>query len=348
MLSLSTLHTTLAHVLAPPHLHTAILFTTAGQLISYASNNNTFNNDNDNSINYNDDGNDSNDYNYNNNNDDGNKYNKASNYANPPFASNVAPNSPALTLKPSSAFATSTLSAPGTEVYADSDADTYTNTDTSVGATGGVSTGVGGVGMGIGIGALGARRAAVARGSRSKDDIRVLVGLGSELWGETKGAGLGMVDSELGRIVVVPILPLPSALPSTPSMLPSASAPPPAEAISKDESTISEMEKEKDTQKEKEKEEQKEKEKEQKDAPDAPLMLLALNGTDDVSWDEMRAKATSLAAHLAPPLSKYREYLVVAPPPPPLAGGVVPPGGSSVSGVASPARARAVHVGGRI
>ncbi|KAL5535963.1 hypothetical protein ACEPAF_4057 [Sanghuangporus sanghuang] len=42
---------------------------------------------------------------------------------------------------------------------------------------------------------------------RPKDDIRVLVGLASEVWAETKEDGEGMVDSELGRIIVLPIVP---------------------------------------------------------------------------------------------------------------------------------------------
>lgn len=144
MLSLSTLHTTLAHILAPPHLHTAILFTISGQLISYAS-------------------------------DHGPNY---------PHSSHFIAHSPS-TLKPKST--------PPSEVYADADVETNTNVGT-VGTVGTVGGGVGASGGGVGV--IGGKRA-VARGSRSKDDIRVLVGLGSELWGETKGAGVGMVDSEV-------------------------------------------------------------------------------------------------------------------------------------------------------
>jgi len=40
----------------------------------------------------------------------------------------------------------------------------------------------------------------------SKDDVLVLVGLGTEIWSETREDGEGMVDSEeLGRVVVHPI-----------------------------------------------------------------------------------------------------------------------------------------------
>lgn len=44
--------------------------------------------------------------------------------------------------------------------------------------------------------------------ARSKDEIRVVVGISGEIWQETKQQGIGMVDSELGRILVLPVLPL--------------------------------------------------------------------------------------------------------------------------------------------
>ncbi|KAG1781550.1 hypothetical protein EV702DRAFT_1071621 [Suillus placidus] len=45
---------------------------------------------------------------------------------------------------------------------------------------------------------------------RSKDEIWILAGLSAEVWAETRGEegvekGMGMVESELGRIVVVPV-----------------------------------------------------------------------------------------------------------------------------------------------
>ncbi|KAI0348119.1 terpenoid synthase [Trametopsis cervina] len=40
---------------------------------------------------------------------------------------------------------------------------------------------------------------------RSKDEIRVLVGLSGEVWQETRDQRIGMADSELGRILVAPI-----------------------------------------------------------------------------------------------------------------------------------------------
>ncbi|KAL4252449.1 hypothetical protein ABKN59_002708 [Abortiporus biennis] len=38
-----------------------------------------------------------------------------------------------------------------------------------------------------------------------KDEVRVIVGLSSEIWQETKDQGVGMVESELGRVVVLPV-----------------------------------------------------------------------------------------------------------------------------------------------
>ncbi|KAF9490751.1 hypothetical protein BDN71DRAFT_154937 [Pleurotus eryngii] len=296
MLSLSTLHTTLAHLLAPPHLHTAILFTTSGQLISYAS--------------------DAHDSSFNNN----NNYPDSSNSSFTSNTANSTSDSPSSTLKPKSPTkSTSSTSSASEAEQEDADAN-------AVGVTGGALGGSAVSGSIVGGGAIGGKRVAVSRGSRSKDDIRVLVGLGSELWGETKGAGVGMVDSELGRIVVVPILGLPSAPSASASALPSTAPTPPTDSPTPTDDTIAEK----------------------KDAPDAPLMLLALNGTDDVSWDKMRSKAKSLATHLAPPLSKYREYLVVAHPPLPLANGVVPPGGSSVSATGGGGGGGRMVVGGRI
>lgn len=44
--------------------------------------------------------------------------------------------------------------------------------------------------------------------SKPKDEIRVLVGVSGEVWQETKQHGVGMVDGEIGRIIVLPVLPL--------------------------------------------------------------------------------------------------------------------------------------------
>ncbi|GLB35751.1 hypothetical protein LshimejAT787_0300390 [Lyophyllum shimeji] len=40
---------------------------------------------------------------------------------------------------------------------------------------------------------------------RPKDEIRLIVGLAMEIWHETKEQDFSMVDSELGRILVVPV-----------------------------------------------------------------------------------------------------------------------------------------------
>ncbi|KAK0199008.1 hypothetical protein F5146DRAFT_1021773 [Armillaria mellea] len=40
---------------------------------------------------------------------------------------------------------------------------------------------------------------------RPKDEVWIIVGLSGEVWQETREQGYGMVDSELGRIVVVPV-----------------------------------------------------------------------------------------------------------------------------------------------
>ncbi|GJE86273.1 hypothetical protein PsYK624_023530 [Phanerochaete sordida] len=98
---------------------------------------------------------------------------------------------------------------------------------------------------------------------RSKDEIRVIVGLGGEIWQETKEQGIGMVDSEIGRLVIIPVeQPTPHA----------------------------------DGQGEAE-----------------PLMILALNGNESVSWKIMEAKARQVVGHLDKPVSELREKLAVAP-----------------------------------
>ncbi|KAJ8469515.1 hypothetical protein ONZ45_g8621 [Pleurotus djamor] len=204
MLSLSTLYAALNQVLSPPSLHTAILFTVSGQLISYASN-----------------------------------LGSASSHNH------------------------------GFDSESESNDASVSEPDIPC--------------------------------PRPKDDIRVLVGLGGELWGETKDEDIGMVDCELGRLVVMPIFSLET---------------PEAQRRSKNKDPAKDGG-----------------EKNDDESPRQPLMLVALNGTDEVSWNEMRTKAKSIASHFATPLSKYREYLAVAPFP--ASGATVPP-----SHVTSPAPAR--------
>lgn len=104
------------------------------------------------------------------------------------------------------------------------------------------------------------------------------MGLSGEVWHETREEGVGMVDSELGRIVVLPVDDkIPDPLPE-------------------------------DYQ---------------------PLMLLSLNSTTDVEWEELKSKGRVLASHLAKPLSKFREHLAVVKPPP-----------IATSNIASPVRLR--------
>jgi hypothetical protein len=94
--------------------------------------------------------------------------------------------------------------------------------------------------------------------SRSKDEILVAVGLSGEVWQETREQGYGMVDSEVRH-----------AMFSTHSK------------ISSDQLgrilvlAVEEIEEEEDL-----------------NEPQ-PLMLLALNSTDAVEWDELEAKVRS-------------------------------------------------------
>ncbi|KAL1739602.1 hypothetical protein HDZ31DRAFT_49107 [Schizophyllum fasciatum] len=115
-----------------------------------------------------------------------------------------------------------------------------------------------------------------ADAARPKDEIRVVVGIAGEVWLETRGEGAGaggkdgtggeegMVDSELGRIIVLPIV---------------------------------------------------------EGGAGAPLMLLALNGTESVPWEELQSKGRVLAQHLARHLGKFREHLIAPRSPPPPAVG---------------------------
>lgn len=100
---------------------------------------------------------------------------------------------------------------------------------------------------------------------RSRDDIHIVVGLSGEVWQETREQGYGMVDSELGRILVLPVEE-------------------PADDASQD--------------------------------GHQPLMLLALNSTDVISWEELQSRGSVLTSHLAKALGKFREHLTVKTLPP--------------------------------
>ncbi|TFK94983.1 hypothetical protein K466DRAFT_534815 [Polyporus arcularius HHB13444] len=41
--------------------------------------------------------------------------------------------------------------------------------------------------------------------TKAKDHVRVLVGLSTEIWQETREQNIGMVDSELGHLLVMPV-----------------------------------------------------------------------------------------------------------------------------------------------
>jgi len=101
---------------------------------------------------------------------------------------------------------------------------------------------------------------------RPKDNVRVIVGLGGEVWKETRQQDAGMVDTELGRVVVLPI-----------------------------------------------DEEQHDDATDDGTSDKDPVMLLALNATPSVSWEELELKARELAKHLRKPVSELRGRLAAAP-----------------------------------
>ena len=105
---------------------------------------------------------------------------------------------------------------------------------------------------------------------RPKDEVRIVVGLAMEVWQETREQDFGMIDSELGRIFVLPI--------EDTSFMRSPS---PGSTDSEDRE---------------------------------PLMLLALNSTPGVEWDELETKGRVLVGHLAKPLNRFRDVLVVPKP----------------------------------
>ncbi|KAG7099829.1 hypothetical protein E1B28_001637 [Marasmius oreades] len=155
---------------------------------------------------------------------------------------------------------------------------------------------------------------------RPKDEIRVIVGLSGEVWQETLSLGsedirskTGMVSSELGRILVLPVdvdeprAPKPSPQPLTPT----AQTPTPTTSIptaTRNGSSDSKIQTQEYT----------------------PLMLLTLSSTEEVEWEELQMKGKALASHIAKPLSKYREHLQQLSTPTTMAK--TPPANSSASG----------------
>ncbi|KAK7465272.1 hypothetical protein VKT23_005251 [Stygiomarasmius scandens] len=104
--------------------------------------------------------------------------------------------------------------------------------------------------------------------SKSKDDIHLVVGVSWKIWQENAGQGCVTDESELGRVIVLPINEPTEELPQP--------------------------------------------------LPDdhQPLMLLTLNSTDSVSWEELKIKGTALATHFAKTFRKFRVHLAVSKPPP--------------------------------
>jgi len=91
--------------------------------------------------------------------------------------------------------------------------------------------------------------------SRPKDKARIVAGVSGEVWQETREQGYGMVESELGRILVMPV------------------------EIDQDPGA----------------------------GDHEPLLLLALNSTDAVEWEDLQTKGKTLVDHLAPSLDKVRD-----------------------------------------
>jgi len=120
--------------------------------------------------------------------------------------------------------------------------------------------------------------------TRSKGDVRLVVGLSSEIWLEVADQGIGMVDSELGRILVLAV-----AASGTSN---TGSETSPTDSGNTDH------------------------------VSDKPLMLIALNAKESVGWEDLEAKGRQLAEYLSRPVSKLRKPLMaspVSPPSPPAA-----------------------------
>ncbi|OCH88764.1 hypothetical protein OBBRIDRAFT_794931 [Obba rivulosa] len=105
--------------------------------------------------------------------------------------------------------------------------------------------------------------------SKKKDRVRVIVGLSGEVWQETKDQGVSMVDSELGRILVLPI----------------------GQGHDEQNGHAEDGHEEEND----------------------PLMLLALNAENSVSWTELETKAKELVRHLEAPVAQLRGKLAVSP-----------------------------------
>jgi len=112
--------------------------------------------------------------------------------------------------------------------------------------------------------------------TRSKDNVRLVVGLSSEIWLEVADQGIGMVDSELGRILVMGVQD------ATCATSRSGTDSSPANSANTD------------------------------PASNKPLMLVALSATEAVGWDDLEAKGRELTQHLSRPVSRLRNPLAAA------------------------------------
>ncbi|KAG6380751.1 hypothetical protein JVT61DRAFT_5134 [Boletus reticuloceps] len=146
MLVLPALHTYLSQLLSPPSIHTALLLTPEGALVSYASQTSA----------------------------------ESSSAATFTHESQSSPSSSVIV-----SAASRTPSSPGSlKSHASS---TGTPQDSKPGSVAIIET-----------------RPGPAR-QKSKDDIRIIAGLGAEVWAETRDEEEGMVESELGRILVLAV-----------------------------------------------------------------------------------------------------------------------------------------------
>ncbi|KAF7307279.1 hypothetical protein MIND_00521800 [Mycena indigotica] len=112
--------------------------------------------------------------------------------------------------------------------------------------------------------------------NRRKDDIRVIAGLSGEVWQETQELSSGMVNSELGRILVMPV--------DDPDSIPQP-------------------------------------------LPDdyQPLMLLVLNSTDQMEWEDLQARGRAVTVQIARPMTRFREHLRPMRKPPPMPSALTSP-----------------------
>lgn len=150
--------------------------------------------------------------------------------------------------------------------------------------------------------------------SMSKEQLRVLVGLATEIWFETSEDDMSMAESEIGKILIVPMQ---SSSPkfesrtgrrhttttTTTSRSPSSSTSPitpthePAQNIHQMHRNNSHQQ-------------------QSSASTSTSPFLIALNAADDVDWAEMQIKARGIVNHFAEPLLEFGTRLVPPPPSP--------------------------------